>query len=217
MEIRVHTDWLLTPYRLAIHEPTNTAVIADVHLGYREARQHTGDAVPLLDVGAQLAPLRQARQRCTFDTLIVAGDLFERGVDRGVLDQFLAELASLNITFAGLTPGNHDRGSEALQNIVPLHTEGVMLGAWRIVHQEPVAAPADPAPARASDSDRLVLGHWHPAVRHKGRRVPCYLVGPQRIILPAFSADAAGVTMSDQPPWRDCQRYAISAGQVVAV
>ena len=40
-------DWLLTPARVAIHTPTRTAVLADLHLGYAEARHRTGEAVPL--------------------------------------------------------------------------------------------------------------------------------------------------------------------------
>ena len=42
----VHEDWLLTPYRAAIHLPTATAVIADLHLGYDQVRQRGGEAVP---------------------------------------------------------------------------------------------------------------------------------------------------------------------------
>src|SRR5438270_5847367 len=34
----VHEDWLLTPVRAAVHLPTATAVVADLHLGYELAR-----------------------------------------------------------------------------------------------------------------------------------------------------------------------------------
>ncbi len=215
--MRVLDEWLLTPYRLAIHEPTATAVIADVHLGYREVRQQTGDAVPLLDVHTQLASLRRARRQFAFDRLIVAGDLFERGVDRALLDQFVYELQTLQIAFTGLVPGNHDRGWEMIEQIVPLHPQGVILGEWRIVHEELVAPAADAALAGASGSGKLVLGHWHPAVRHQGRRVPCYLVGPEHIILPAFSADAAGVTNDHHELRRGLQHMAIVGNKVIAV
>src|SRR5438128_12109286 len=113
MFVRVHRDWLLTPYRLAVHEPTSTAVIADVHLGYCEARQQSGEAIPLRSMAAQLAALRQARNHFAFDRLLVAGDLFERAVRSELLGQFLAELSALTIAFAGLVTGNHDRACEA--------------------------------------------------------------------------------------------------------
>src|SRR5262245_57463752 len=135
--IRVFHDWLLTPYRLAVHEPTSTAVIADVHLGYREARQQTGDAVPLLDIPAQLAPLHRARQRCRFERLVVAGDLFERGADARLFAEFIEVLAELEIEFAGLAPGNHDRGWEMSPDIKPIWPMGAKLDQWQVVHELP--------------------------------------------------------------------------------
>jgi metallophosphoesterase superfamily enzyme len=53
--VRVLDDWLLTPERAALHVPTATAVIADLHLGYAQARQQCGDAVPTADLDQQLA------------------------------------------------------------------------------------------------------------------------------------------------------------------
>ena len=204
MSIRVHRDWLLTPYRLAVHEPTSTAVIADVHLGYCEARQQCGEAIPLRSMAAQLAALRQARNHFAFDRLLVAGDLFERAVRSELLDQFLAELSALAIAFAGLAPGNHDRGWEAFRERIPIFPDGVALGAWHIVHGDGAAAKG-----------RLVLGHWHPIVHHQGRRLPCYLLGPQCLVLPAFSTDAAGGATTRHPGWQKLQRFAIIDGAVV--
>lgn len=217
MPTRVNEDWLLTPYRVAIHEPTNTAVIADVHLGYREARQLTGDAVPLVDVNSQLTPLRIAHQHFNFSQLFVAGDLFERGVDRNLLRQFLTELSTMNIALVGLVPGNHDRGWQAVQDLAAIHAEGAPLGRWRIVHQEPEPATAqgENPQATASDAPNLILGHWHPAVNYRQRRLPCYLVGPNRIILPAFSMDAAGVTLGDRSSWRGMKCFGILGGRVI--
>jgi metallophosphoesterase superfamily enzyme len=203
MFVRVHHDWLLTPYRVAVHEPTATAVIADVHLGYCEARQQSGDAIPLRTVASQLAPLRRARTRFRFDKLLVAGDLFERAVQSDLLDAFLAELAALEITFAGLVPGNHDRGWEAFQERIPIFPGGVEVGASRVIHGDSVA-----------DAEQLVLGHWHPVIIHQDRRRPCYLVGPRRLVLPAYSTDAAGVSVTRQPALRGLRRFAIMGNTV---
>lgn len=215
--MRVLEDWLLTPFRLAVHESTATAVIADVHLGYREARQQTGDAVPLLDVPTQLAPLRRARRRFSFDKLVVAGDLFERGADSAWLGIFLRELGALGIAFAGLAPGNHDRGWETLGQFVPLYPEGMSLGSWHVVHDDALATKSNvgTVASDARESRKLILGHWHPAVWFEGRRLPCFLVGPDRIVLPAFSGDAAGGAVVSDPRWRDLRRFAIHAGRVI--
>ncbi len=53
----LHLDWHLTFRRIAIHVPTATAVVADLHLGYQDARRQCGDAIPSVDVETQLAPL----------------------------------------------------------------------------------------------------------------------------------------------------------------
>ncbi len=209
MTIRVHDDWLLTPYRLAVHEPTATAVIADVHLGYREARRQTGDAIPLLDVATQLSPLDKARRRFAFDKLIVAGDLFERGARQELFDRFLHELEALSIALAGFVPGNHDRGWEALQPAAAVVPHGILVGTWRIVHGD--ASPL----ADLSGVEKVVAGHWHPAVRHQGRRVPCYLVGANMLILPAFSADAAGWSSVAERSCHSFQRVGIVNGRVI--
>ena len=201
---RVHQDWLLTPHRLAIHEPTATAVIADVHLGYREARQQAGDAVPLLGMRTQLEALRKAREQYSFQHLFVAGDLFERSVQSDLLVQWLAALADWQIEFAGLVPGNHDRDWESFTERIAIFPDGVSLGGWRVVHGD-----------QPSEHAALVLGHWHPVIEHAGRRSPCYLVGPNRLVLPAFSGDAGGLAVHCQQGWRDCQCLAISGNFVV--
>lgn len=55
--MRVLRDWLLTPQRVAVHLPTQTAVLSDLHLGYAEARCGAGDAVPSLRLELSLEPL----------------------------------------------------------------------------------------------------------------------------------------------------------------
>ncbi len=204
MTIRAHNDWLLTPYRLAIHEPTATAVIADVHLGYREARQLSGEAVPLLSVAAQLEPLGRARRRYSFRQLVVAGDLFERHVCEDLVALFLDELNRREIRFAGLVPGNHDRGWERFQTRLPIIADGFELGGWRIVHGDHLDGPG-----------RCVMGHWHPATCHAGVRCPCYLVGSGALVLPAFSKDAAGQRVDFPSRFGACRRYVISGNRVV--
>jgi uncharacterized protein len=204
MTTRVHEDWLLTPYRLAVHEPTATAVIADVHLGYREARQESGEAVPLLSVAAQLAPLSRARRRYRFRELVVAGDLFERSVRNDLLEQFLVELERMGIRFAGFIPGNHDRGWESLQERVAVFPEGIMLGKWTTVHGN-----------ESPGAGHVVMGHWHAATHHAGGRRPCYLVGPRCLILPAFSKDAAGQSGEPAIGGSALRRFVISDGRVI--
>src|SRR5689334_11066006 len=109
--LRVSDEWLLTPYRVAVHEPTATAVIADLHLG---------DAVPLPDPRAALAPLRHAHDAVAFRRLVVAGDLFEKEFVPALYAAFVETLERLTICWLGLVPGNHDRRATRGANPIPV-------------------------------------------------------------------------------------------------
>src|SRR5215472_11395011 len=79
-------EWLLTAQRAAVHLPSAAAVIADVHLGYGEARRRGGDAVPLVDAADALAPLLPLVERHALRRLVIAGDLFEAGARDELID-----------------------------------------------------------------------------------------------------------------------------------
>ena len=88
--MRVLDDWLLTPARAAIHVPTATAVVADLHLGYDRIRRRSGDAVPVRRVADELAALGAELGKQKVSRLVIAGDLFEDG--RYQRDEVLREL-----------------------------------------------------------------------------------------------------------------------------
>lgn len=199
--MRIFDVWRLLPQRIALHEPTATAVMSDVHLGYCAARQRQGDAIPSRSVREELAPLIDAAQQNEIRSLLVAGDLFERGFDAALHVAFLNVLHTLKIELIGLTPGNHDRGATSM----PLFAEGYDLAGWHIVHGD-----------QAWEGDRVICGHWHPALRRRGRKQPCFLVNGERLILPAFSLDAAGVDVARNPRWRDWRRLAIDGQSIRA-
>jgi putative SbcD/Mre11-related phosphoesterase len=202
--MRVLDDWLLLPERFAVHVPTATAVLADVHLGYSAARQRQGDAIPDRSVREEMQPLIEAAKTLQFQGLVVAGDLFERGFDAPLATQFLDVLADLQIRFLGLVPGNHDRGVDQTDGLLPIHANGFDLNDWRIVHGD-----------QPTDGENVVMGHWHPALRRRGYKSPCFLVGKTQLILPAFSLDAAGVDVSKDPRWHTWRRFPILGGKVL--
>ena len=80
----VHSDWLLTPQRVAVHVPTRTAVVADLHLGYDQARQRRGEAVPLTGLDDLLHALAVVVPRAGVRRLVIAGDLFEDAAGRAL-------------------------------------------------------------------------------------------------------------------------------------
>ena len=199
--MRVHTDWLLTPERAIVHLPTATAVLADVHLGYGQARRRGGEAVPAYDWDDTVSALSGLFSRRPVRRLVIAGDLIENRAGENDLKALWTWLRGTGVELAGVVPGNHDRGWDP--SGVPVYPRGFELGSWRVLHGD-----------RKLPAGRLILGHFHPCLRWGGVAAPCFLVGERHIVLPAFSADAAGVNVLGVRRWR-LYRCAVIAGTTV--
>jgi putative SbcD/Mre11-related phosphoesterase len=223
--MRVLHDWLLTPERVAVHGPTRTAVVADLHLGYAEARRRRGDAVPSEAVNELLEPLRRVRQQHEVRRLVIAGDLLEDGDCREALAAFVEWVDGSGMDLLAVVPGNHDKDLASLGDAacrLPLRPEGVTVGGWRIVHGEGVLPDAP-----------VVHGHDHPCLRWSPKSRanrprftrsrfapntidgPCFLTGPRRLILPAFSKEAAGVNILSVPRWRALCCHIVAGDRVL--
>jgi putative SbcD/Mre11-related phosphoesterase len=205
-EVTVADGWILTPFRAAVHGPTAAAVIADVHLGYDHARQAGGEAIPDLSWPAQRQRLAGMLDRHPVRRLIVAGDLVEDGRQAEAVRRLAAWLGDRGVTLE-LVPGNHDRGLPPIPGVLR-HDAGCDLGPWRVVHEE---APDEPRPQ--------VAGHVHPAVCLPGTttKVPCFLVSPRHLLLPAFSEDAAGGSVRARRAWRRDHCYAVVGDTVLSL
>jgi putative SbcD/Mre11-related phosphoesterase len=202
-EMLIHGDWLLTGARAAIHRPTATAVVADLHLGYAQARHRGGEAVPSRPLAEIFAPLLSLLSSQTVSRLVIAGDLFETRPRPTLIAELLGCLRAVAVELLGVVPGNHDRGLAASSGL-PLCPEGTSIGGWRIVHGDgPLPEPP------------LVQGHEHPCVRWPGLAAPCYLIGAGRLVLPAFSADAAGVNVRGDARWQTFRCAVIAGDQVL--
>jgi metallophosphoesterase superfamily enzyme len=218
-------EWLLTPERVAVHWPTRTAVVADLHLGYAEARRRRGDAVPPESIAELLEPLLRVSQQHSVRYLVIAGDLLEEGGCREAMSAFLEWIHHAEMDLIAVVPGNHDLGlawPSDSKSHMPFYPQGATVGSWRIVHGE-AALPDGP----------VVHGHDHPVVRWSPKSRanrprfapsrfapetidgPCYLSGPRRLILPAFSKEAAGVNILSMPRWRAFRCHIIAADRVV--
>ncbi len=202
--MRVGDDWLLTPERVAVHLPTATAVLADAHLGYDESRRRRGEAVPLRGLEDLQRALDAVAARHGVRRLVVAGDLCEDAAGVALLPGLLRGLEERRIELAGVTPGNHDRALGRCDPPLPLCPDGVRLGDWLVVHGDRPLPPG-----------RVVFGHFHPRFRWGGSlSAACYLVSAERIVLPAFSADAAGVGVVGVRRWHG-YRCGVIAGERV--
>jgi metallophosphoesterase superfamily enzyme len=225
--MHVGHDWLLTPERVAVHRPSRTAVVADLHLGYCEARRRRGEAVPCASIAEQLLPLYRVLKEHNLARVVIAGDLLEDYRCNETRKAFQAWLTQHEVNWIAVVPGNHDAKGISLQNANrgwQLRPEGVRLGVWHVVHGD-AALPDGP----------VVHGHEHPyvrwspkrrAIRPRGLRHriassliegPCYLAGPQRLILPAYSAEAAGVNILSSRRWRAYRCFVVAADRVLAL
>jgi metallophosphoesterase superfamily enzyme len=198
-----HDDWLLMPQRFALHLPSATGVLADVHLGYSAARQRLGDAVPSRSVREEMQPLLDAVSSHAIRQVLIAGDLFERGYDEALAEQFLGVIHQSSLRFLGVVPGNHDRGIERAGAALPTFTDGFDLAGWHITHGDASLAHT-----------KSVSGHWHPARRLGRIKQPCFLARGTQLILPAFSLDAAGVDIMRDSRWRDWKCFCIDRNAV---
>ena len=197
-------EWLLTPQGIAVHQPSAVAVVADLHLGYQEARRQAGDAIPLLDLTDILKPLLMVFVRHEVKGLIVAGDLFEKVFDAALWGKFEKLLDVAKVPLQALIPGNHDRGWADFAGQAPIYPDGVELGGWQIGHGD-----------QASRAPRTVVGHFHPSAFVGGRKVPCYLAGARTLVVPAYSREAAGVNVWHVAAWRGLRCLPIFEGKVL--
>ena len=204
----VWDDWLLTAARAAVHLPTGTAVVSDLHLGYADVRRRGGEAVPLRPVAASLHDLRVLLHEKAVEHLVLAGDVFEAAASPDLCGELLRWIEGIGVRSVRVLEGNHDRGlSKAPEPLRPVRPP-VLLGEWQVVHGDGDLPPG-----------RVVQGHIHPALRPRLDLppVPCFLTRPGHLVLPAYCAEASGVDVSRQERWAGYDRHAVVGGSVLSV
>ena len=203
-----HTIRLL-PERAVWMPDAATLLIADLHLGKGEIFRAAGIAVPSGTTAADLERLGRLIDCTGAERLVVLGDFAH--AEPAPHARWPARFAAWRRRRASLSiaviAGNHDRA------IVPppdwdLEWHARPLEEGGIVHRhEP--CEADPRPA--------FCGHLHPAVRlARGRdrmRLPCFVAGPGRLVLPAFG-DWTG---AHEIPRSAGRRFAVVDDVVLAV
>jgi DNA ligase-associated metallophosphoesterase len=169
----------------AVHWPRErTLFVADVHLGKSAAFRAGGVPVPRGSTASDLARLSALVARTAARRIVVLGDFLHAAAGRvpALDDAFLRwreQHAGVELT---LVRGNHDAHA------------GDPPSGWRVTV---VAEPHPLAPFLACHHPQLpptghaLCGHLHPGVWVAGRaresaRVPCFLIGRRRTLLPAF-------------------------------
>jgi DNA ligase-associated metallophosphoesterase len=189
-----------------------TLIIADAHWGKAASFRAAALAVPEGATAADLARLDAAIARTDARRLIILGDLFHSAAS--LAPAVVAAVAAwrgrnpaLEVT---LVRGNHDARA------------GDPPAAWGFACvDEPHAA--DPFalchyPDTAAEG-YVLAGHLHPAVALAGpgrqrERLPCFLAGPRRAVLPAFGSFTGAATVRPGP---DEHVFVVAGGEVVEV
>jgi uncharacterized protein len=168
----------------ALHWPrARTLFVADVHLGKAAAFRAGGIPVPRGSTGSDLARLAALLRATGAVRLVVLGDFLHAAAGRvAALDAaFVAWRESVPDVAITLVRGNHDASAGD-----PPAAWGIAVVADRhamapfVLCHEPVAPRTGYA----------LCGHVHPGVRiADGRdvaRLPCFVLGHRRALLPAF-------------------------------
>ena len=169
----------------ALHWPRErTLFVADVHLGKAASFRAGGVAVPRGATAGDLARLTALLAATGATRLVVLGDFLHAAAGRvaaldGAFVDWRSAHGAVDIT---LVRGNHDAqaGDPPANWRVDVVAEPHLAMPFLLCH-EPQAPPTGYA----------LCGHVHPGVRLRGAngdgvRLPCFVLGRRRALLPAF-------------------------------
>jgi DNA ligase-associated metallophosphoesterase len=187
-----------------------TLVIADLHLGKAATFRARGLPVPAGTTARDLSRLSRLIE--TFDPrrLLILGDLIHARESAESLHTFRAWRDRHPRTEVAVVLGNHDRhvSQELIAAAVDLYAAPVCEDGVFFTH-EPADSPTCPT----------VAGHLHPMARltdfdGSGVNVPCFVLDPDQLTLPAFGQFTGGCRIDPMP--NRCL-YTAAAGRVVCI
>lgn len=188
--------WLLA--EKAVYWPAERALlIADAHFGKAAVYRALGQPVPHGTTGANLAVLDGllARYRC--EEVIFLGDFLHGRAAQGTatLQALIAWRRTHPDLRLTLIRGNHDLRAGDPPTALGM---AVVAEPWL---RGPLALRHEPAP---HPTHHVLAGHVHPVYLLKGSgrqrlRLPCFQLGRQVTLLPAFGAFTGGFAVTRKP------------------
>lgn len=190
--------------RAAYLQRAETLVCADLHVGREEC---AGVEFPLGEREDLCERLDALCVRFDPARVVFAGDVLHSFSGPSIAArrtlESLAEIVADHDAMLTIIEGNHDTAlsdvwDRSTVSAIELEAEPNTL----ITHGHTV--PDYPSTASSSaDSNRVVIGHDHPAIEIEGVRHPCYLSGTDQrhgaslFVLPAFNRLAPGVVVNN--------------------
>jgi DNA ligase-associated metallophosphoesterase len=199
---------VLLPQKAVLWPRERMLIIADIHFGKAAAFRSFGIPVPRGTTTENLETLDGLIDATGADHVLFLGDFLHARAAHASSTQ-AAMLAwrrrrcDLTLT---LVRGNHDKhaGDPAAELGIDLVDEPWTVGPFAFCHHPDLAA-----------DEYILAGHVHPAyvlaTRFDALRLPCFVVGPSRMILPSFGAFTGGYTVHPAPG----ERLFVSSGEAV--
>ena len=194
-EIRIGEERVVLLGERALHWPAaDTLIVSDLHWGKTETFHQHGVPIPGGLFEADLQRLTRALQRTRAQRLVVLGDLIHGKL--GLTADLIARLQRWrkeNPVAFTVTAGNHDRSLARVAGEWNLELCDVLREGPFVFRHE----------AQSEEGGFTWWGHLHPtfvmASAAQSLRLPCFHIGKNAGILPAFSDFTRGVKVKKQP------------------
>jgi len=168
-------------------------VVADIHFGKAASFRALGVPVPRGTTTQNLVALDALMALCEVEHIMFLGDFLHARAAHASATQaaMLAWRLSHPDLALTLVRGNHDRhaGDPAAALGIDMVDEPYSLAPFSFCHHPDLATPG-----------YALAGHIHPtyllATRFDALRLPCFVVGPHRMILPSFGAFTGGFSIT---------------------
>lgn len=195
-EIDLAGERVLLLAQKALYWPhASMLVIADIHFGKAAAFRAQGVPVPRGTTSQNLAALDELMAIYPTNEIVFLGDFLHARASHAsatvaAMQAWRARHPALRLT---LVRGNHDvrAGDPSAALGIKMVDEPHNVGPFSFCHHPDIAG------------DGYVLaGHVHPvyilASRLDSLRLPCFLVGPTRMVLPSFGAFTGGYVITPE-------------------
>ncbi len=179
---------------------SETALIADVHLGYSWAQRRRGELGPIADYRTR-EKLFQVRDELRPKQFVFVGDIVHAPractPEREYIEETLRTLGETAKLIA--VRGNHDRQfADEFSHLNFFSVNAWSEGTLTAVH-------GDRFDFAWPETHTLVMGHLHPALAVRdaagaGHKLPVFLVNANCLVLPAFSPFARGYDVAGGLP-----------------
>jgi DNA ligase-associated metallophosphoesterase len=199
---------LLLPQKAAYWPREDMLIIADIHFGKAASFRALGVPVPAGTTSANLLGMDALLAQYDVRHVMFLGDFLHARAAHApaTLAAMLAwrqRHPDLRLT---VVRGNHDAhaGDPPAELEIEMVDEPHVIGPFAFCHHPDVLVPS-----------YVLAGHVHPVYRLRSGweslLLPCFLVGPQRMVLPSFGAFTGGHPVMAQPD----ERMYVSSGEAV--